>query len=85
MRCCPVSSSGRWGRLSVFPGTFAYPAAAAAAVCAPLAEERVVLVDLLQGLVDKSFVILSASSALPLGPTRFASPQIDDTIRVDVG
>jgi predicted ATPase/serine/threonine protein kinase len=42
-------------RLSVFAGTFAYPAAAA--VCAPLAGQRVVLVELLQGLVDKSFII----------------------------
>jgi non-specific serine/threonine protein kinase len=42
-------------RLSVFAGTFG--GAAASAVCAPLAEERTVLLDLLQGLVDKSFVI----------------------------
>jgi len=42
-------------RLSVFAGTFNH--AAAAAVWAPLAEDHGVLVDLLQGLVDKSFVL----------------------------
>jgi predicted ATPase len=42
-------------RISVFAGTFG--SQAASAVCAPLAEERAVLLDLLQGLVDKSFVI----------------------------
>jgi len=42
-------------RLSVFAGTFAHPAFVA--VCAPLSEDRLTLVDLLQGLVEKSFVI----------------------------
>ena len=43
-------------RLSVFAGTFAQ--AAAAAVCGPLAEDPADLVDLLQGLVDKSLVMV---------------------------
>ncbi|HUM10722.1 MAG TPA: protein kinase [Myxococcaceae bacterium] len=43
-------------RLSVFAGTFAQ--AAAAAVCGPLADDPAELVDLLQGLVEKSLVMV---------------------------
>ena len=43
-------------RLSVFAGTFVQ--AAAAAVCGPLAEDPAEVVDLLQGLVDKSLVMV---------------------------
>jgi predicted ATPase len=43
-------------RLAVFAGTFAQPAAGA--VCAPLAEESGAMLDLLQALVEKSFVMV---------------------------
>jgi predicted ATPase len=43
-------------RLSVFAGTFAQPAASA--VFAPLTKESGALLDLLQGLVEKSFVMV---------------------------